>query len=125
MNQSSDYTSFLKENGKPLSEINPGSNEFALTVSDALHALELLKESQTVILGGDVLSEENGRLVYAYQLWGEQYIYLNWFCDKHDIESQIEYCMRSYEVAKESIYKTIDVSKQLEMVSYIVLVVQI
>lgn len=119
----SNYLKLIKEKGRPLSEINPGSDEIALTVDDALQALELLKDSQTVILGGDILSEENGGLVYAYQLWGEEYIYLNWYSDKQDNESQAEYCTRSYGVAKESIKKAVEVSKQLKRDCYVVLVV--
>ena len=49
------YFNFIKEKGKPLSYINPGSDELALAVSDALQALDLLRDSQTVVLGGDAL----------------------------------------------------------------------
>jgi len=59
MKSISTYLDFLKEKGRPLSEINPGSDEVALTVIDALQALELLRDNQTAILGGDILSEEN------------------------------------------------------------------
>ncbi|MBV4360606.1 hypothetical protein [Pinibacter aurantiacus] len=60
-----------------MSEINPGSDEVALTVDDAFYALELLKKKHTEILGGDIFSEDNGQLIYAYQLWGPEYHYLN------------------------------------------------
>ncbi|MGC4059178.1 MAG: Imm40 family immunity protein [Chitinophagaceae bacterium] len=76
------YLSFVKLNGRQLSEINPGSDEIALGVDNALKALELLKENQIAVLGGDILTEENGELIYAYQLWGEEYQYLNWYCDQ-------------------------------------------
>ncbi len=44
----------------------------ALTVNDALYALDLLNGSLIAILGGDIFSKkENGKLIYAYQLWGD------------------------------------------------------
>lgn len=119
----SKYFDFIKLKGRPLSEINPGSDEKALEVDEALQAIELLRDSQLPILGGDITSSDSGRLIYAYQLWGSEYHYLNWYCDKQDNESQTEYCLRSYEVAKESINKAAEVSKQLKRDCYIVLVV--
>src|SRR5437588_8155818 len=103
MENSETYIAFLKNNGRPLSEINPGSDETALTVNQALEALELLRVSTSPIVGGDVLSEENGRLVYAYQSWGSEYHCLNWSCNKEPNETQTEYAIRSYVFAKESI----------------------
>lgn len=118
------YLDFLKEKGKPLSEINPGSDEIALTVSDALEALELLRDSQTAILGGDILSEENNGLIYAYQFWGEEYQYLNWYCDKNDNESRTDYLRRSYLLAKEGITNANKTAEQLEEKCYIVFVTE-
>ncbi|OPB88529.1 hypothetical protein [Elizabethkingia ursingii] len=63
-------------------EINSGSAEVALTVADALQALDLLDGSGVAILGGDVLAEkESGELIYAYQFWGDgqECHYLNWY----------------------------------------------
>lgn len=119
----SEYFDLLKSKGKPLSEINPGSDERALEISDALHAIELLRDSQLPILGGDIMSSDSGKLIYAYQLWGSEYHSLNWYCDKQDNESQAEYCTRSYEVAKESINRAVEAAKQLKRDCYIVLVV--
>lgn len=97
------YLNFLKEKGRPLSEINPGSDEIALAVDDALQAIELLKDNQTAILGGGILSEDSGELIYAYQLWGEEYHYLNWYCDRIDNEREDDYLKRSYTLAQEGI----------------------
>lgn len=118
------YFNFIKENGKPLSEINPGSNEIALTVIDALQALDLLRDSQTVVLGGDVLSEKNDELIYAYQLWGDEYQYLNWYCDRIDNESKANYLQRSYELAREGITNANKTAEQLKKKCYIVFVTE-
>ncbi len=118
------YLDFLKEKGKPLSEINPGSDEIALTVNDALQALELLIDSQTTILGGDILSEENNVLIYAYQLWGEEYQYLNWYCDKNDNESKADYLQRSYVLAREGITNANKTAEKLKKKCYIVFVTE-
>jgi len=118
------YFNFIKEKGKPLSEINPGSDELALTVSDALQALDLLRESQTVVLGGDILSEKNEELIYAYQLWGDEHQYLNWYCDRIDNESKASYLQRSYELAREGITNANKTAEQLKKKCYIVFVTE-
>lgn len=120
----SNYLDFLKEKGKLLSEINPGSDEIALTANDALQALEFLKDSQTAILGGDILSEENNELIYAYQLWGEEYQYLNWYCDKNDNESKADYLQRSYVLAREGITNANKTAEKLKKKCYIVFVTE-
>lgn len=114
MKKESIYLNFLREKGRPLSEINPGSEEVALNVDDALQALNLLGVDQVVILGGDILSEkENGSLVYAYQLWGSEYACLDWYCDKLVNESQEDYAKRSYNSAKKGIKTANDIAKRL------------
>jgi hypothetical protein len=118
------YLNFLKEKGRPLFEINPGSDEIALTVSDALQALELLKDSETTILGGDILSEESNELIYAYQLWGEEYQYLNWYCDRIDNESKEDYVKRSYILAREGITNANTTAEKLKKKCYIVFIVE-
>jgi len=90
-NKLSNYMNFLKERGRSLSEINPGSDEVALNIDDALQAIEFLKESQLPILGGDILSDESGKLVYTYE---------NWYCEKQEKENHNEYCLRSYSISK-------------------------
>jgi hypothetical protein len=118
------YLNFIKEKGRPLSEINPGSDEIALAVDDALQAIELLKDNQTAILGGDILSEDSGELVYAYQLWGEEYHSLNWYCDRIDNESEDGYLKRSYILAKEGITNAHAIAEKLKKKCYIVFVTE-
>lgn len=123
MKSISTYIEFLREKGKPLSEINPGSDEIALTFNDALQALELLRESKTAILGGDILSEQNNKLIYAYQLWGEEYQYINWCCEKNIKDSEADYLQRSYEMAKEGIANANRIAGKLQRKCYIVFVI--
>lgn len=118
------YLNFIKEKGRPLSEINPGSDEIALAVDDALQAIELLKDNQTAILGGDILSEDSGELIYAYQLWGEEYHYLNWYCDRIDNESEDDYLRRSYILAKEGIANAHTTAEKLKKKCYIIFVTE-
>jgi hypothetical protein len=126
MKQISIYLNFIREKGRALSEINPGSDEIALTVDDAFLALDLLNGSQIVVLGGDILSEkENGDLIYAYQFWGNEYEYhyLNWSCSRIEQENQEDYAKRSYKLAKESIIAANDIAKRLNKKCYIVIVI--
>lgn len=121
MNQIANYLNFLKEKGKPLSEINPGSHEFALTVEDALSALILLEGVS--ILGGNILSLREGQLIYAYQFWGQEYHYLNWNCSKVENESEEDYAQRSHRLAKESVHAANKVAKKFKKPCYIVFVI--
>ena len=126
MKKESAYWDFLMKKGRSLLEMNQGSNEIALETDDALQALDLLKGNQIAVLGGDILSEkENGKLIYAYQLWGDgqEYHYLNWYCDKKDSENQEEYVERSYIIAKDSIKAANDIAKRLGKKCYIVIVI--
>lgn len=124
MRSISTYLNFLREKGRELSEINPGSDEIALTVEDALQALELIKDSEEIILGGDILSEDNNELIYAYQLWGEEYHVLNWCCDKTNNESKEDYLKRSYDIAKESITNANKIAQKLKRKCYILFVTE-
>lgn len=123
MDSGPEYFDLLRSKGIPLSQINPGSDESAIEGSEALHAIELLKDSQLPILGGDILSSDSGKLIYAYQLWGSEYHFLSWYCDKQKNESQGEYCARSYEVAKESIKRAVQVAQKLKRECFIVLII--
>ena len=117
------YFDFIRLKGRTLAEINPGSSEFALIVNDALEAIELIEDSGQPILGGDILSDNLNKLGYVYQIWGSEYHCLNWYCEKMDEESQINYCIRSYKIAKSSINKANEVAKELDKNCYIVFVV--
>lgn len=118
-----EYLDFLKMKGKPLSAINPGSEEIALNSADAIEAIGLLKNCNLPILGGDVLTIDSDKLVYVDQHWGEKYNYLNWYCEKMNSESTEEYSARSYEVAKKAISEVDKVAKNFGDKSLIVLVV--
>lgn len=124
MKSISTYLNFLQKKGRPLSEINPGSDETALAVNDALQALDLLEHNQMTILGGDILSEENNELAYAYQVWGDEYQYLNWYCDRVDNESKDDYAKRSYVLARESIANANATAEKLKKKCYIVFVIK-
>jgi len=123
MTKISHYFDFVRLKGRPLAEINPGSNELALKVNDAFEAIEILKGNEQPILGGDILSDYLDTLGYAYQIWGSEYHCLNWYCKKIDKESQNAYCLRSYKIAEESINNAIEVAKKLGKSCYIVFVV--
>lgn len=118
-----EYLNFIRRKGRPLNEINPGSSEYALKVDDAFEAIQMLQENQLPILGGDILSEKSGKLVYAYQLWGRQYHSLNWYCDKTASESNTEFCERSYKIAKNAINQASKTAIRLGEKCYINLVV--
>ncbi|MEM7110017.1 MAG: Imm40 family immunity protein [Bacteroidota bacterium] len=90
----SEYLDLVKSKGRPLREINPGSDEIALDIDEALAAIEILKGNELPILGGDILSTDSGKLIYAYQFWGSEYHYLNWYCNELDNESRVEYSKR-------------------------------
>ena len=119
----SDYLAFVRSKGRALSVINPGSDEVALSVDEALEAIGLLEDSQLPVLGGDILSTESGRLIYAYQLWGSGYHCLSWYCDKLENESDAAYAVRSYELAKKAISKAANVAKKLSEDCFVVLIV--
>lgn len=113
------YFDFLKTKGRSLSE----SNEVALLFDDALIALEILKKNNIEILGGDILWENNGKLIYAYQLWGDKYQCLNWYCDQENDESKEHYLERCYNTAKENMISVHDISEKFKNKCYIVFVV--
>ena len=124
MNKLLDYQSFLESKGMPISTFNPGSKEFALTVEDSFQAIKLLEDSNVAIIGGDVISDDSGKLRYAYQLWGSEYHYLNWACEPVDDESREEYVLRSFSVASEGICAANDHAKKLKKNCFIVLVTE-
>jgi len=116
------YLDFLEKNGRPLCETYIGSDEIALKVEDALQALELIKDSQTIIIGGDVLSEDNNKLMYAHQLWGQEYHVLNWYLDSEDYKRKD--FLKSYHMAREGIINANKVANKLKKKCYIVLVIE-
>lgn len=90
-----EYANFIQKKGRSMSEINPGSNEWALKIDDALEAIELLKDTAIVILGGDVIFEEKGKLSFGSE---------SWHVDKKKNENQQEFTTRSHEESKKYVY---------------------
>ena len=117
------YLGFLNEKGRALS-VDYQSEEKALSVEDALQAIELLSEEEIVIYGGDILTEADGELVYAHDILGKEYYYLNWYCDKLEDEDRADYLQRSYDKAKEGIMEAKKVADRLGDKCYIVLVTE-
>ena len=117
------FLGFLNENGRPLS-VDYQSEEKALLVEDALQAIELLSEEEIAIYGGDILTEADGEIVYAHDIWGKEYHYLNWYCDKSEDEERADYLQRSYDKAKEGIMEARKVADRLGKKCYIVLVTE-
>ena len=117
------YLGFLNEKGRALS-VDYQSEEKALSVEDALQAIELLSEEEIVIYGGDILTEADGELVYAHDILGKEYYYLNWYCDKLEDEDRADYLQRSYDKAKEGIMEAKKAAERLSKKCYIVLVTE-
>lgn len=108
-----EYFKYIRSKGRPLSEINPGSKEIALDAIEALKAIELLKDNEVPILGGDILTTDSGKLIYAHQLWGSEYQSLNWYTDKLSDESRLDYAIRSHKEARRAINVAIETSQKL------------
>ena len=117
------YLGFLNQKGRALST-DYQSEEKALSVEDVLQAIELLNEEKIAIYGGDILTEADGELVYAHDIWGKEYHYLNWYCDKLDDEESAGYLQRSYDKAKEGIMESKKAADRLGKKCYIVLVTE-
>ena len=117
------YLGFLNQKSRALSA-DYQSEEKALSVEDALQSIELLSEEKTAIYGGDILTEADGELVYAHDIWGKEYYYLNWYCDKLDDEERADYLQKSYDKAKEGIMEAKKAADHLGKKCYIVLVTE-
>ena len=117
------FLGFLNQKGRSLS-VDYQSEEKALSVEDALQAIDLLSEEKIAIYGGDIFTEADGELVYAHDIWGKEYHYLNWYCDKLDDEESADYLQRSYDKAKEGIMEAKKVADRLGKKCYIVLVTE-
>lgn len=118
-----EYINLLRQKGRSLESINPGSDEFALKVNDAFEAIDLLQKNNIAILGGDIMSLKSGELVYAYHYWGEAYHSLNWYTDKMEGENDIIFVKRSAERAREAIEIANRTANDLGKECYITLVI--
>ena len=81
---SDSYKNYLKEKGVSLSDI--GLQERALTRSDALGVIPLLKEGVSPILGGDVYFRIESKIEVAYA---------NWYSNKKVGENSEDFFVRS------------------------------
>jgi hypothetical protein len=84
MNALDKYQRILASKGVALNGL--GLSEIALRRSDAMGAIEALRESSVPILGGDVYSEKAGTIEPAYA---------NWHVDRDAGERETEFAIRS------------------------------
>jgi len=101
MNQLETINTFLQVRGYDLRILkgqdmnNPSIVSKALTKREALDALDLYERLSLPILGGDVFSLNRiGEINWTYD---------NWYCEKYENESRIEYTKRSVEETKQYI----------------------
>jgi hypothetical protein len=69
-----------------------------------------------------VMSSE-GKLIYAYQLWGPEYQYLNWYCMPLEDETYESFLKNSVQAASRGINEAVQIANKLNSNCYIVLVV--
>jgi Immunity protein 40 len=83
------FVQYSKANGVP---VDAGTNtEFAFSRVNAMTSLNLFREQEVGILGGDVFVLVDGRLVH---------VYANWHCDPRVNESKQEFAIRSQSTAR-------------------------
>jgi hypothetical protein len=117
------YADVVNVRGRLLSVINPGSDEVAFGVDDAIMVIELLADCKIIILGGDVLTDDtNGNLSYVVHEWGYEYVFLSWSCDSVAGESFSSYLQRSVSMAIEKVMKISGFAKNKNALCYIVFV---
>lgn len=91
----SKYLELLENKGFSLEYMNPGTTEKALQYDDAMHAIELIKEDDFAILGGDIVTlDKKGEFTYAY---------LSWNVDDEKEETSKSYKERSYKESEDYI----------------------
>ncbi|MDR0787463.1 MAG: hypothetical protein LBG44_06310 [Gemmatimonadota bacterium] len=119
------YLDFIEECGRPLSDINPGSDEWAISLNDVPSALKLLKDEQWIILGGQLLlTDSTDRLVYAVHAWSFDYHYLSWHYEPNRSDNREVSAPRSFEAAVAGIAEITRVAKIKGCDCYIVFVVR-
>ncbi len=123
MNQVSAYMDLIRVKGMSLSVINPGSEEVALSIDDALKAVKLLEGTGLYIYGGDIMTIGDKGLAYANVDWGSEYHSLDWFYEPVKDKTRIENATLSYNAARVAIDKASKVASSLEKECLIVLVV--
>lgn len=81
-----------------------GVNNWALTKSSALHAIDVLEKSKIGILGGDVYCSVDGKLLPPRD---------NWYCNVTADEDDQAFAIRSAAKAREYVTAYPDVSEVL------------
>lgn len=94
-----EYLKLIQSEGIPLNQWNPGSEETAWPWKTASRALELLRDTNVAIIGGDLAFLEDGRLCYRVENWG---------IHTKDGEDAKDYVRRSHEITKEFLAKSRD-----------------
>lgn len=87
-----EFKDLLKRVGRPLEEINPGSDEYAVPLEKTTDVLDALVGTPVAILGGDILEDKGGRLAYSYE---------NWYSEKEAGEDPRDFAARSQRMAQE------------------------
>jgi hypothetical protein len=88
-----EFNHLLKSVGRPMNEVNPGSDEIALPLNRVEEALALLEKHLIPILGGDLIFEDGeGKLRYAFGSWS---------CSREPGEALREYLPRCFKAARE------------------------
>jgi hypothetical protein len=115
------YRKFAKSHG----EIMPDGQYIALSIDDAIQAIDLLNGSGVILSGGDiVVKDDNGSWSYVMHVWGSEYYALNWYYDEPKFSLPSEQDIAdSYKLAKQKIEEARKVAKQLGKQCWVVLVV--
>jgi hypothetical protein len=71
------YIEFLQNNGVSTDEWNGGTGQFALESTLAIEAIDILKNMNVGILGGDMYYMEVGKIHYGYASWSTNSSHLN------------------------------------------------
>ena len=100
---------FYKKNG--IKSSNFKDAPLAFSVENSLKVLELFEKSKIIILGGDILINSSDEIVYAHYIWGDEYQYLNWHCEKVVDEKYEDYLNRGYNLSKAFILKANEIAR--------------
>ena len=63
--------------------------------------------------------KDNSKYIYAYQSWGDEYQFINWYCENDGDD----FVFKSYSVAKSMISDIIKFQDKFNEVAYIVFVI--
>ena len=122
MNQK--YLEFAREKGKMAPDVYGDADYWALSIEDALSAVKILRDDNVLIVGGDILSEDDsGKLGYAMHLWGEKYCYLGWSVSEKKELSETNYIKNSHDLAVEKIIEANKIASELNKKCYVVLTI--